>query len=225
MYKVIDTPWNTTAYLPQLIAAGVETVIRYYNHANSSALPEKQLAPDEAQALAAAGLSVAVVFEQTGGANGQIDALDAASGKSDAAQSLKLAETIGQPPGSAIYFAVDHDYTAESDLQVIRSYFDTVSSALASRYRVGIYGSGTVCATMQDAGLVDLVWLAGATGWPGTAGLLKTDRWALFQNALNVANPLPHDGNTVSPDDPDFGQFSLGSAQIGKEGAGNVPMV
>ena len=70
MYRIIDTPWNTTAYIPQLKSGGVETVIRYYNLEDSSSLPQKQFQPDEASALAAAGLTMAVVFEQTGvGAN------------------------------------------------------------------------------------------------------------------------------------------------------------
>ena len=225
MYTVIDTPWNTTSYLPQLIAGGVQTVIRYYNHENSSALPEKQLDETEAQAIAAAGLSIAVILEQTGGANGQIDTLDAANGESDAARALQLAASISQPSGSAIYFSVDHDYDASDDLQVIESYFEAIGKAFSGQYRVGVYGSGTVCKTLQSAGFVDLAWLAGSTGWSGTSTMLQTDQWALFQAAMDLADPLPHDGNQVPSENADFGQFNLDGPEGRTGGEGNVPMV
>nr|WP_272210473.1 glycoside hydrolase domain-containing protein [Marinicella sp. W31]MDC2876357.1 DUF1906 domain-containing protein [Marinicella sp. W31] len=189
MYTVIDTPWDTTSYIPQLISGGVEAVIRYYNHQNSTALPEKQLGENEAKALAGAGLSIAVIFEQDGGAGGRISDLDAESGNSDSARALALAKSLGQPPGSAIYFSVDYDYYEDADLQKIKPYFAAVSSGLAGMYRVGVYGSGTVGATMQDAGYAELIWLAGSTGWSGTQKTLDTDRWALFQSELDIATP------------------------------------
>ncbi|WP_180900966.1 glycoside hydrolase domain-containing protein [Martelella soudanensis] len=214
MYTIIDTPWNTTTYIPQLKSGGVETVIRYYNLEDSSSLPQKQFQPGEANALAAAGLAMAVVFEQTGGANGQIGDLDAANGSRDAAQALKLAAAIGQPHGSAIYFSVDYDYYESADLQKIEPYFAAVSKALAGAYRLGVYGSGTVASGMQGAGHAELIWLAGSTGWSGTEQMLATDDWALFQSEMDLTEPLAHDGNTASSAFPNFGQFTLGSGLI-----------
>lgn len=214
MYRIIDTPWNTTAYIPQLKSGGVETVIRYYNLEDSSSLPQKQFQPDEANALAAAGLTMAVVFEQTGGGNGKIGDLDAANGSRDATQALKLAAGIGQPHGSAIYFSVDYDYYESADLQTIESYFAAASKTLAGAYRLGVYGSGTVASAIQNAGHVELIWLAGSTGWSGTQQMLGTDKWALFQSEMDLTKPLPHDGNTASSAFPNFGQFTLGSGPI-----------
>ncbi|MET3599072.1 glycoside hydrolase domain-containing protein [Martelella mangrovi] len=216
MHKIIDTPWDTTSYISQLKSGGVETVIRYYNHENSESLPEKQLGGSEAAALDAAGLSLAVIFEQDGGAGGQIGDLDATAGKSDAAQALALAKTLGQPHGSAIYFSVDYDYYQQSDLNRIAPYFAAVAAALKGLFRVGVYGSGTVCTAMQDAGHAELIWLAGSTGWSGTQQVLSTDRWALFQSEMNISDPLPHDGNSASSSFPNFGQFTLGGASHGE---------
>ena len=214
MYSIIDTSWNTTAYIPQLKSGGVETVIRYYNLEDSSSLPQKQFQPAEASALAAAGLTMAVVFEQTGGADGKIGDLDPANGSRDATQALKLAAAIGQPHGSAIYFSVDYDYYESADLQKIESYFAAVSKALNGAYRLGVYGSGTVASAVVGAGHADLIWLAGSTGWSGTEQMLATDKWALFQSEMDIDKPLPHDGNTASSAFPNFGQFTLGSGLI-----------
>ena len=56
-------------------AAGVQTVIRYYNNKNSATFPTKCLTAAELEALFDAGLSVAVVFQQRGGAGGNLDDL------------------------------------------------------------------------------------------------------------------------------------------------------
>lgn len=210
MHKVIDTPWNTGAHATALKQNGVETIIRYFNHTNSSKLPEKRIAKTEAETLAAAGLSLAVVFQQRGGAGGQIGDLDKESGERDASRALDLAKSIGQPKDSAIYFAVDHDYWKPSDLQKIAPYFAAVAKKLKGKHRVGVYGSGTVGKTMRDLGDVDLIWLAAAKGWSGTKDMLETEEWALYQQWPPINDPLPHDGNTVSAAWHDYGQFTPG---------------
>jgi uncharacterized protein (TIGR02594 family) len=65
---------------------------------------------------------------------------------------------------------------------------------------------------MKEAGLVEHIWLAGATSWSGTRELLATDRWSLFQKDINVAVPglgFRCDGNISSAAFPDFGQFTV----------------
>ncbi len=214
MRRTIDVAMNVSGFADQLHHAGVRTVIRYYNHRNSSVLPTKRLDPPEAEVLADAGLNLMTVFQQRGGAGGHIEDLDAESGSADATRALELAAALGQPEGSAIYFAVDHDFYKQSELNSIRPYFERVREVLGNRYRVGCYGSGTVGGTMQRAGLVDLIWLAGATGWSGTKDMLQTDAWALFQKDLHKTWPgggFSYDGNVLNPAFPDHGQFVLGS--------------
>src|SRR5215217_6013894 len=62
--SIIDTPVKTTAKLACLKTKGVTTIIRYYNFTNSTQLPEKRLQLPEAQAIAAAGMQIGVVFQQ-----------------------------------------------------------------------------------------------------------------------------------------------------------------
>lgn len=219
MNKVIDTPWNVTAHLARLRAQGVTTVIRYFNRQNSNTLPEKRLEKTEADAIAAAGMSIAVVFQQRGGSGGHISDLDAQSGSADAKRAVQLAKRIKQPKGSAIYFAVDHDFFRASDLASITKYFQAAADVIKNDYRIGVYGSGLVAKTVLDAGHAELVWLPAATGWAGTKDMLKTDAWALFQHWPPVDTPLPHDTNTWSPIWPDFGQFVPGSAVAAPDAA------
>ncbi|WP_299649398.1 TIGR02594 family protein [uncultured Tateyamaria sp.] len=215
MHKIIDTPWRTTAHLPALRSGGVRTIIRYYNHNNSSTLSEKRIEPAEAEAIAHAGMNLAVVFQQRGGAGGNLSDLDAQSGRSDAKRAVKLAKRIGQPQGSAIYFAVDHDYFRAAELQSITEYFAAISQVIAGAYRIGVYGSGTVGKTVVDAGHADLIWLAAANGWSGTKAMLPTTQWALRQIWPPIGAPLPHDGNILSPAWSDFGQFVPGNGAPG----------
>ncbi len=214
MFQVIDTPWRVTRHLAELTSGSVRTVIRYFNHSNSAKLPEKRVSPAEAQAIAAAGLSLCTVFQQRGGSGGNISDLDAASGHADAARALQLAADIGQPEGSVIYFAVDHDYSDPGHIATILDYFAAIHHDFAGRFRVGVYGSGLIGGKVQDAGHASHIWLAAATGWSGTRDLLKTDRWALLQKWPPVAAPVPHDGNIVSGAWPDFGQFVPGQGGV-----------
>jgi uncharacterized protein (TIGR02594 family) len=213
MQSIIDVAMDVSTFAAELRQAGVRTVIRYYNHRNSSMLPTKRLEKSEAEALADAGLSLAVVFQQRGGRDGNIGDLSQANGAADARRALELADDLGQPEGSAIYFAVDHDYFRRSELEQIRPYFEAVQAQIEGRYRIGCYGSGTVGAFMQRAGLVDLIWLAGALGWSGTRAMLEAGGWTMFQKELHRNWPgggFQYDGNLGNPAFPDIGEFGLG---------------
>jgi len=211
MREVIDVAMNVSAFASEIRQAGARTVIRYYNHQNSQKLPTKQLTRAEAEALDAAGLSLAVVFQQGGGANGNISDLTQEKGTSDAARALELAQEVGQPSGSTIYFAVDHDYVKAGDLQAIEGYFRAARERLGGRYVVGCYGSGTVTGRMKSAGLIEHIWLSGSSGWSGTKDALSSGRWTLHQKDLekSFGNSFRYDGNVVNPASPSFGQFAL----------------
>lgn len=215
MFSIIDSAVDVGHLAGDLKKAGVETVIRYYNHRNSKSLPTKRLEKSEANALLEAKLSIAIVFQQRGGKNGKISDLDGASGKADAKRALELASNIKQPKNSAIYFAIDHDYYKVSDLKRILPYFEEISSALDGKYRVGIYGSGAQAKFMMERGLVDLVWLAAAKGWSGTREMLETDEWAIFQKwppETWQGTSVIFDGNVRNPAWLDYGQFNIEGA-------------
>lgn len=227
MQTIIDVPSDVGAVAGRLAAAGVKTVIRYYNHHNSLRLPTKCLTQSELQALYAAELSVAVVFEQGGGAGGVISDLSEANGEADAARALELAGQMEQPTGSAIYFAVDWDFYTASELDRITPYFEQVKAALAGKYRAGVYGSGTVGRHLQGLGLVECVWLSGSTGWSGTEQALSDGNWRIFQNQMDAQSDIGgfgYDGDIVNPSFADFGQFSATGTSATPAGQGTAAL-
>ncbi len=227
MDEIIDVADDVGSFAGRLVDAGVKTVIRYYNHRNVSH-PTKCLTPDELRALHAAGLSVAVVFEQRAGAplgradHSHIEDFGEANGVRDAQRALELAGQLGQPEGSAIYFAVDHDFDQPSQLAQIAQYFEKAKETLAGRYRVGVYGSGVVGRLLKDRGLVDLIWLAGARRWSGTQDALTAGRYTIFQKHLEQTSDFGrfgYDGNILNPDLSEFGQFGEVSERPTETGA------
>jgi uncharacterized protein (TIGR02594 family) len=227
MHEIIDVPENVADHAHRLAEAGVKAVIRYYNHANSIKLPTKCLTRGELEALFAAGLSVAVVFEQRGGADGNIGDLEAEAGTRDARRALALAEELGQPPGSAIYFAVDADYFRRAELDRIAPYFEKAARALSVNYDAGVYGSGTLGRHLKNLGLVEHVWLSGSLGWSGTRSALAAGEWTIFQQSLakrSAVGGFLYDGNVVNPSRAGFGQFGAEGARLTARGEGSAAL-
>jgi hypothetical protein len=92
---------------------GLKTVIRYYDWP-SETKQCKTLMPDESDAIIKAGLSIVTVFQYKGEDPERF--LARRHGAPDAKRALDLAAANGQPPGSAIYFAVDGVDAAIKDL-------------------------------------------------------------------------------------------------------------
>ncbi len=214
MFLIIDTNRNVAAWAGEIRAAGVGTVIRYYCQNQS-----KRLRPAEALALAKAGLSVAVVYEDRAGQHdpgGAIEDFTAARGTADAARAAEQAEAIAQPKGSPIYFAVDWDFVKPAELHAIQDYFAAAKAELAGRYRVGAYGSGLVTLALRQAGLADYIWLSLSTGWSGYQKALASGHVALIQKTEKVwpGAGFGYDENTVAPGFTDIGAFVPASAPV-----------
>jgi Domain of unknown function (DUF1906) len=85
-------------------AIGVKTIARYYDWVGPDTTC-KTLFPNESDALIKAGYSIITIFQHE---NSDPETfLDKSRGAKDAREALKIAAANGQPPGSAIYFAVD----------------------------------------------------------------------------------------------------------------------
>ena len=222
---VMDTPWSCASKARELKAAGVDAIIRYYNHRNSRQLPEKRLSRSEAEAIAAAGIRLAVVFQQR---QNKLRDFTFDKGRAAGKRAFELAAgDILQPFGSAIYFGVDWDFFRNSELKRVAEFFDGVRAGLQAEsaggpsYRVGAYGSGTVLTHLGSKGLAELFWLAQSTGWSGYKAFKKSSRWHLLQGPVTSIEGIPCDTNQVNPDHPDYGAFDLGVAGEG----GGVYMV
>jgi hypothetical protein len=205
-HVIADTARQTTARLDCLKAAGAQGVIRYY--ARTTAMPEKRLTRGEAQAIIAAGLPLAVVHQA---ANNSPEAFSHQRGVLEGAHSRNVAATeIGQPDGSAIYFAVDYDASEAELRDRIIPYFQGVQQAFAAspdlpEYRVGAYGSGLVCRTLLDRRLADFAWLSQSTGHREHAAFKASRRWSLSQGPSRQLCGISLDPNDWAPE---FGQFT-----------------
>ena len=157
--------------------SGYDFVCRYYGDN-----PAKCLTLAEAQLLSAGQINIVTVWED----NPTHDAyFSHIQGVDDATSAYRMAIAIGQPAGSAIYFAVDYNADPGVIDGAIASYFGGVSAGFAAaggaggvRYAIGVYGSGAVCDHMSDAGLVAYAWLAMADKW---AGWDTFEKWKIRQ--------------------------------------------
>jgi hypothetical protein len=195
--KGLDTTMELTRHAAALKAQGVDFVLRYYSH-NAS----KNLSLGEARALAQAGLQIGVVWETAGTYPGFFSR---DQGLADGAAAFRMArEVIGQPYGSAIYFAVDYDPT-QADLDgPISNYFTGVHAALyvgaegQPSYQVGVYGSGLCCATLIERGIASLSWLSQSTAFAGSKDYAQAQRYNLIQ--MMPARIVGEDGVVLSVD-------------------------
>lgn len=122
-----------------LAGAGYRFAARYLVPA---AYAWKRLTRAEAEAITAAGLQIISVYETSANR----PAGGASAGLADGAAALREARTVGQPEGSAIYFAVDYDAGA-SDFDEIEAYLKAAASQMPG-YEAGVYGSYSVVEEM-----------------------------------------------------------------------------
>jgi hypothetical protein len=92
--------------------------------------------------------------------------------------------------------------------KLVLPYFAAIRTALTPGFRVGVYGSGVVCAAVLDAGLADHAWLACSMGWTGSRDFLVSRRWALRQHLPTKIAGVPCDPNDASGEFGDFIPFA-----------------
>ena len=149
-----------------LFDQGRRFVVRY--HSRTTMQAEKRLHPREAAQLARAGLDIACVYQDRAR---EVEDFGAARGEQDAISALTYAGQVGQPAGSAVYFAVDADFSAAQIQSAVVPYFRSVERVFAqagggTRYlSIGVYGSGLTCRLIGQLPFVAFTWLAEATGW------------------------------------------------------------
>ena len=98
MRTALDTTVDLTPYIGWLIDNSIRSVGRYY-----STKPWKRLTRGEAEALTRAGITIFVVYQDR---QNQLADFTATEGQRAATEALEYAvRVIGQPKGSAIYFA------------------------------------------------------------------------------------------------------------------------
>lgn len=218
--KVLDTAQKITNKADSLRRSGYECVIRYYTRALSN---PKLLKSKEARAIAKAGLSLAVVYQDFNNSRARFDYPKGYSAGRIAYNYAR--DEIGQPQNSAIYFAVDYDTSQAEVEQVIRPYFQGVADAFREEadgspgYAIGVYGSGLVCRLLFESNHASYAWLAGARGWRETREFDDSKQWHLKQKIEHPAKVVCGviiDDNFVNPDRSDFGAFTLAVESVGQ---------
>jgi hypothetical protein len=140
-------------------------------------------------------------------------------GYHDAATAYGEARAIGQPAGSAIYFAVDFNALW---LQPIDEYFRGVAAGLAAAagghadYAVGVYGSGMVCDALKRSGLARYCWLSNAFAW---AGSTEYEDWNIRQGNPSPGLSFNHDSDEARNE---YGAFQVPGSGIATRYAGDV---
>ena len=208
--RIIDTSTNTTDQVSCMASQGIQVIFRYY----ASSVNWKVITLSEAQAISDAGMQVGVVFED----GNNLNSFTEDTGYNNAISAYNYAtETINQPFGSAIYFAVDLDVTDAQINSNIIPYFEGIQSALNSlnsgepNYKVGAYGCGAVVNTLMNEGLCDFRWLSESTSYNGTEAALENGHYELaqqYEEGLEICT-ISVDKDILNDDATEIGTFIL----------------
>jgi hypothetical protein len=150
---VVDTNDNRSSHTASLKCRSVTEVGGYY-----LSRAWKRLTKPEVRALSDAGIKIFTVFEDNGDPE-----LSISSGIHDARIALQQATSVGQPEGSAIYFALEHlpnGYNTSHE-PGIGNYFDGLKQVLESKYKLGVYSDCVVCDAQLDDRLLGAQQQAG----------------------------------------------------------------
>jgi hypothetical protein len=206
--KGFDAAFDCSHILSKAKTVGVKFVCRYYSHSTS-----KNLSPAEARLISSSGISIVTVWETLGD---NYAFFSFTQGVDDATSASNMAQTIGQPTDSTIYFAVDFDASGDQIGANVGAYFKGVRQGLTAAmpgkptYAIGVYGSGLTCSTLVNTGLVDHTWLACSNGWRGSKDY----------NTWNIKQSLPSDPWGFGTDiDPDIATDASGSFTVPVGGA------
>jgi len=196
----LDLATDSTRVLNELKDGRVDFVARYYRTAESRWPP---LSASEAQQLSALGLKIVAVWESH---SRKASHFTFSSGYSDAMEAYPQARTVGQPAGSAIYFAVD--FNAQT-LAPIDEYFQGIAAGMTAasggnaRYAIGVYGSGMVCDELKRAGLAQYCWLSNSIAWTNSLGYRD---WNIRQGGRLPELSFSHDGDEARDE---YGAFQV----------------
>lgn len=159
-----------------LVGANVKIAIRYLTGDG------KAVSQQELSSYAAAGISVAFVYENT--ANDAVTGL--AGGIAAAHLALESLANLGfsqaEIANIPVYFAVDTSVDPSS----CTPYFQGITSVIHPS-QVGVYGEGALCSLLEAIGLASWFWQSESTSFPGNASTLPITH---LQQVFNQS-PVP----------------------------------
>lgn len=179
----------TAASAKALKSLGFSYVARYLGNS------WKTFDKNEAKAIQDAGLKLISIFEKNSTFSGYFTK---PQGIADAKEAMQLANAVGQPSGTAIYFTVDYD-AQPSHMGAICTYLDGLRETLKD-YKVGLYGSYNVM--MAVNGKVDYYWQTYAWSRGKVADHIHKHQ---YQNDVKVAG-IALDRNDIKKDPGAWGE-------------------
>lgn len=209
----IDMATDAGLVLNNLQNSGLDFVARYYREPQSR---WPALSAGEAGLLSSLGLKVVAVWESHSRTPAHFSY---ASGYGDATMASGEARAVGQPTGSAIYFAVDFN-ARNGSLYLVDEYFRGIAAGLTAagggtpEYAVGVYGSGAVCDGLKTAGLAQYCWLSNSIAWEGSIGY---EGWDIRQGGRVPGLGFSHDADEARGD---YGAFALAGYAAAASGSG-----
>lgn len=149
-YNGVDTAGRISADKAKTLREnGMSFIARYL-------VPEtmwKALTKQEASGIRNAGLALMLCWEL-----GSDDIkLGAVKGAEHGKTARQLAEAMGVPTGTIIYFAADYN-VPESDYNAIEQYMISAQTAFAGKYRAGLYGHERIVKHLAERGSVKYFW-------------------------------------------------------------------
>ena len=199
----IDMALDSRNVAQELRSSGLHFVARYYRSPLSRLPP---LSAAEARTISGSGMKLVAIWQYL---SNRPEHFSYERGQADATAAYQQARAVGQPPGSAIYFAVDFNATERHISGAVDQYFRGVRAALAAAgggsppYRVGVYGSGAVCGYLKRMQLADYTWLSASTAWSGSRDF---GNWNIRQGMRSPTLSFDHDFNDARGD---YGGFTV----------------
>lgn len=165
--------------LNDLLSNGYKAVGRYLTSGIING-KNKQLTKEEYNLLAKSGVAVIPIYQTTGNS---LDYFNYEQGVFDGNKAVELANKLGIPKGSEIYFAVDYDVLGDDIPGTVIPYFNGIASILRkSIYKPSVYGTRNVCLQVSNAGLAEHSYLADiSSGYSGNLGFPAPKNWAFDQ--------------------------------------------
>lgn len=199
----IDLALDTRDVAQELKGSGLHFVARYYRSPLSRLPP---LSADEARIVSSNGMKLVAIWQYQ---SNRPEHFSYERGYADAVAAYQQARGVGQPNGSAIYFAVDYNAPDRDIAGAIQQYFRGVHAGLAAAgggsppYRVGVYGSGAVCLYLKRMQLAEYTWLSASTAWYGSRDY---GDWNIKQGRRTTLLTFDHDINEAQGD---YGGFMI----------------
>ncbi len=199
----IDMALDSRDVAQELKGSGLHFVARYYRSPLSRLPP---LSADEARMVSSNGMKLVAVWQYQ---SNRPEHFSYERGFADAITAYQQARAVGQPNGSAIYFAVDYNAPDRDIAGAVQQYFRGVRAGLAATgggsppYKVGVYGSGAVCLYLRRMQLAEYTWLSASTAWYGSRDY---GEWNIKQGRRTTLLSFDHDINETQGD---YGGFTV----------------